>query len=126
MLNAATAILDAHAVLVNAQRLVALADEPLVGLVAACGVGRDDQAREQGVVALEVGQLLVNDLVDRVDPVEMSLQVEVVPQAVAENKGNRAVGLAVAQVDAQTLEFVIGDRMADNDLNCESVHVSKG
>lgn len=121
MLDAAPAVLDPDALLVDAERLVALADEVLVGLVLAGSVGRDDEARPEGVGLGEVGQLLRCHVEDRVEPVEVGLQVQVVPEAVAKDERNGLGRLARAERLAEAGELLLGNGEADNDFDCGSV-----
>lgn len=85
---------ESDAFLKHHQRLVALADEPVVGFPDAGGVGRDVDAGPEGwtgvfvtVGGVQVGGALECVVEDAVEPVQRGLDVEVVPEAVAEDEG---------------------------------------
>ena len=96
------------------QRLVSLTDEPLVRLLPARRVGRQEQSRPQGAWFGEIGQLRGRRFEDCVEPVEGRLQVEVVPQTVAEDEGVRFGGLGGAEEGSESVELFGGDGEADH------------
>ena len=114
MLDAPPARLHAHGLFKQHQRLVPLADDPLVGLLPARRVGRQEQARPEGGQFRQIGELRRRGVEDGVEPVQGRLQVEVVPQAVAEDEGVRFGGLAGAEEGSEAVEFFGGDGEADH------------
>jgi len=73
MLNPSFRILNPDTVFIHAQCLVALADQPLIWLLDTSGVGRNHQTRPKSVLVTKVRQLLLDDLLEGVDPVEVGL-----------------------------------------------------
>lgn len=117
VLDAPSAILNPHAVFIDAQRLVALTHQPLVGLIPAGRVGRHDQTRPQRGGVVQVRELLGRGRKDGVNPIDMRLQIEVVPETVAEDEGRWSVGLARAEIFFEARDFFVGDGMSHHDLD---------
>ena len=61
---------------------------------------------------------VVNGFEDCVEPVEGGLQVEVIPQAVAEDEGVGFGGFAWGKEGAETEELFRGNGEADHLLDC--------
>lgn len=114
MLHTSPPRLDAHRLLEQHQRLVPLTDEPLVRLLPARRVRRHEQARPERARFREVGELRGRGVEDGVEPVEGRLQVQVVPEAVAEDEGVGFAGFAGGEEGAEAVEFFGGDREADH------------
>ena len=107
----------ARAVLEHLQRLVALALDPLVRLLEAGGVGRDEETRPQGLG--QVRRALERGGEDAVEPVLRRLEVEVVPEAVAEDEGVWSAGLGGGEEGLEAGDFVRVEGEAEHHLDDE-------
>lgn len=100
------------------KRLVPLANDPLIRFLLTRRIGRHEHSRPERVLASsEVRKLGSRGLKDQVEPVERGLQVEVVPEAVAENEGVGFGGFGGAEDVAEAGEFFGGDGEADHLFN---------
>ena len=98
MLDSPFCSLDSNTVFKNLQRLVTLRLDPLVGLERARRIWRDEESGPQrrrlpasSSFALgEIGRGGAGVVKDAVEPVDGGLEVEVVPEAVAEDEGVRS------------------------------------
>lgn len=106
------------------QRLVALADEPVVGFPDAGGVGRDVDAGPEGwtgvfVAAgrIQVGGALETVVEDAVEPVQRGLDVKVVPEAVAEYEGVGFLGFLRREEMLEPSDFCGVEREAEHHFN---------
>lgn len=117
MLNAPLAVLYLYALLIHAQGLIALADKPLIRLFDTSSIRSDDKTWPESFLVAQVGELLLDDLFKSVHPIEMCLQIEVIPQTVAVDEGVWFGWLAIAERLAESLDLVFWDGIADDDLN---------
>lgn len=63
---------------------------------------------------------------DEVEPVQGGLQVEIVPEAVAQDEGVRAGGLGGWELGAEAGELVGGDGEFDHLFDCRGLRISRG
>lgn len=117
VLNPALGVFNPDTFLVHAQSFIALADQPLIRLLYTSSVRRNDQAWPKSVLVAQVWELVLSDLEKSVNPVQVGLEVQVVPQAVTVDKGEWLRRLASAQSFAETQDFLVRDGVADDDLN---------
>ncbi len=106
--------LDRNSLLKQHQRLVSLANHPLIRFFSPRRVRRDEQPRPERTLFPQIRQLSRGRVEDGVEPVEGRLQVEVVPEAVAEYEGVRFGGFAGAEEGFEPGEFFVGDGKADH------------
>lgn len=114
MLDAPPPRLNTHRLLEQHQRLVPLTHDPLVWFLPPRRIRRHEQARPKHARLAEVGELRGRCFEDRVEPVQGRLQVEVVPEAVAEDERVGFRGLFGAEDGSEAVEFFGGDGEADH------------
>lgn len=115
---------NSDAFLKDHQRLVALADKPLVGFPDTCGVGCDIDTRPESWMGMlvaarwiQVWGSLERVVEDSVEPVEGCLDVEVVPKTVTDNEGVWFLGFLGGEKLLKTQDFRWIEREAEHHFN---------
>ena len=89
-------VLNPHTVLINAQCLIPLTDQPLIRLVPPRCIWRNRQPWPQRIGVVQIRQLLCCSSKDLINPISMRLEIQIVPQAVAVDESGRSVRLPCA------------------------------
>lgn len=121
VLDTSLGIFNANRLLIHAQGFIALRHQPLVGLLDTSGIRRDDKSWPKSVRLLVIWQLISSNFKELIDPVQMCLQIQIIPEAVAEDVCIRLAGFVLAEEFAVAIELVFGDGMSDHDFD---VHIN--
>jgi hypothetical protein len=97
VLHAPSIHLNTHILLKQHERLIPLCHEELILLLLAARIRREEEPRKERVGLAEVRCGGRGRVEDRVEPVECGLEVEIVPEAVAEDESDGFFGFGWAE-----------------------------
>lgn len=117
MFNTPSSVFNPDAIFIDTECFVSLAYKPFIGLVSASGVRCDNKPRPESVLLLEVGQLFGHGLLYGVNPIDVRLQIKIIPQPMAEDEGIRLFWLACAERLLEAHEFIVWNRKANDNLD---------
>lgn len=116
--NAPLAILDSNAIFIHAQRFVALADQKFIRFLHTRRIWCYNKTWPQRILVAQIWKLVLSNLEQCVNPVQVCLQIQIVPKAVTVDESEGFWWLASTKRLTEAHNLIVGNGVAHNDLNC--------